>query len=157
MPRIYLFSLAMLFALLTGCNDPSTPDGLARAFVDAYYVEYDFDRAIALSEGAAVLRLKQEKDLIDEARAKTAIAQSRSRTYYNDPEKREVGPEMVHFTFELEIRHGSNDMRRTAVLMLAKRANGWRVIGFREGGEGEGGRAPSAPDTDGVRTSTRGL
>jgi hypothetical protein len=150
----------MLFALFTGCNDTNSPDGLARAFVDAYYVEYDVDRAIALSDGAATLRLKEEKDLIDEARAKTAIAQSRSRTYYGDPTKREVGGELVHYTFELEIRQGSNDMRRTAVIMIAKRNDLWKVIGFREAGEGGAGpenRATGATDSNSVRTSTRGL
>src|SRR5262249_14552019 len=79
--RIPLLSLAMFFALAAGCKDLGDPDQLAQAFVDAYYLEYDFDRALALADGAAALRLKEEKSLADEARGKVAVAQSRSRTY----------------------------------------------------------------------------
>jgi hypothetical protein len=143
----------MFFVLATSCRDMSDPDQLAKAFVDAYYVEYDFDRALTFSDGAAALRLHDEKKLVDDARTKVAIAQSRSRTYYGDPEKHAVGESLVHYTFALEIHHGSNEMRRTAVIMLAKKSGGWKVIGFREVNEG-GAPSTGEPGSDGVRTST---
>jgi hypothetical protein len=177
--RIYLFSHVMFFALImlaAGCASADDPDRRAKAFVDAYYIEYDFDRAISFADGAALERLKKEKDLADDVRSQIAVAQSRSRTYYNEPSKHEASPELVHYTFELEIRQGSNAMDRTAVIMLAKKSEGWRIIAFREEGEPTGERVnprstgsssaargsgervvTGATDDDGVRTSTRGL
>lgn len=154
MARIYLFSHVMFFALAASCrDDPNDPDRRAKAFVDAYYIEYDFARALTYAEGAAAVRLKEEKDLVDDARSKVALAQSRSRTYYSNPEKHQVNDELVHYTFELEIRQGSNDMRRTAIVMLAKKSDAWKVIGFREVGERP---LTGAAAVDGVRTSTPG-
>lgn len=155
MARIYLFLQVMFFALAMGCRDGANdPDTRAKEFVDAYYIEYDFDRALTFAEGPAAERLKTEKDLVDDARSKVAVAQSRTRTYYDEPERRDASPEMVHYTFEIQIRHGGSEMNRTAIVMVAKKSNGWRVIGFREVGE----RAPTgATDDDGVRTTTSAL
>lgn len=155
MARIYLFLQVMFFALAMGCRDGANdPDACAKAFVDAYYIEYDFDRALALAEGPATERLKTEKALVDDARSKVPVAQSRTRTYYDEPQRRDASPEAAHYTFELQVRQGSSEMNRTAIVMVAKKNNAWRVIGFREVGE----RAPTgATDDDGVRTSTRGI
>ena len=119
MSRILLFFLAFVSVFQHGCARENDPDRLAKGFVDAYYIEYDFERALTFAQGAAVMRLEREKALVDDARQKVAVAQSRSRTYYSEPEKRQVQPDLIHYTFELEIRMGSSDIRRTAIIMLA--------------------------------------
>ncbi|MCK6550748.1 hypothetical protein L6R52_33230 [Myxococcota bacterium] len=160
MSRISSYLLATVTVLFVqACRGGDDPDRLARDFVDAYYVEYDLGRAMTYSEGTARLRLEEEKRLVDEARTKVAVAQSRTRTYYKDPARRDVGPGLVHFSFALEIRHGSNELEREAVVMVGKRDAGWRVLSFREHTPGMEGLDPirtstSVAERDGVRTSS---
>lgn len=158
--RSYLQAIVVVLA--PACSGGADPDSIARRFVDAYYVEYDYGRALEVADGAARFRLEGERALADAVRARVAIADSSSRTYYEDPVRRDVSAELVHFTFELEIRDGPNTLRRTAVVMLGKRQGVFKVINFREAGamdpagERVGGVATStgAAPSDGVRTST---
>lgn len=160
MSRISSYLLAAVVVLFVqACRGGDDPDRLARDFVDAYYLEYDLDRAMTYSEGTARLRLEEEKRLVDEARTKVAIAQSRTRTYYAEPSRRDVGEGLVHYSFGLEIRQGTTELKRDAVVMIAKRDAGWRVLSFRESTPGMEGMDPtrtstSARERDGVRTSS---
>jgi hypothetical protein len=151
--RTTLFLGALVFIQAESCKGSDDPEAIARRFVDAYYVEYDFDHALELADGAAVERLQQEKALVDDARQKVPVAQSRSRTYYEAPEKRLVKDDLAHFTFDLEIRQGSSTIARTAVILVARRQDAWKVIGFREG-EGQGAQPIGAVGPGGVPTST---
>jgi hypothetical protein len=154
-PRIYLFLLGIT-GVFTACKGSAGPDALASSFVDAYYIEYDFDRALTYADGAAKERLLEEKKLVDAARQKTELAQARTHVYYGAPRKHAVGDDLVHYTFELEIHQGSTDLERTAVVMTARQGGAWKVIAFREEGP-KGAEANSGEDqTNGVRTSSRG-
>jgi hypothetical protein len=144
-----LFLLAITGAIISGCPASNDPDKLAARFVDAYYIEYDFDRALTMAEGGARARLLDEKSLADVARQKVELAQSKTHVYYGTPERHAVGDTMVHYTFDLQIRQGPSNIERKAVIMVAKRENGWRVIGFRET-TGEDGALR-------VRSSTKAL
>jgi hypothetical protein len=144
-----LFLLAITGAIFSGCATSNDPDKLAAAFVDAYYIEYDFDRALTMAEGAAKTRLMDEKGLVDAARQKVELVQSKTHVYYNAPERHAVGDTMVHYTFALEIRQGPSNMERKAVIMVAKRDQGWRVISFKEAAGDDG--------VMGVRSSTKAL
>jgi hypothetical protein len=133
---------------LGACKSASSPDQVATAFVDAYYIEYDFDRALNFSDGAAKERLIREKHLVDEAREKTALEHARTHVYYGAPEKHAVNDDLAHYTFHLEIHQGSTNLQRTAVVMLARSGDAFRVIQFRE---------ESGEDIpNGVRTSSKG-
>jgi hypothetical protein len=148
--RTTLFLGALVFIQAESCKGSNDPDSLARGFIDAYYVEYDFERALTLTEGAATERLKEEKKLVDDARSKVPIEQSRSRTYYAEPEKHQVKDDLIHYTFKLEIRQGSSTLERTAVILARKQQDVWKVIGFRE--ESEGGQTRDGE----ARTSSAG-
>jgi hypothetical protein len=151
-----LFLLAITGVFFSGCPASNNPDKLAERFVDAYYIEYDLDRALTMADGSAKARLIDEKGLVDAARQKVELAQSKTHVYYSAPERRELDPDLVYYTFGLEVRQGSSDMRRTAMVMLGQRGGAWRVIGFREPGDrwvdeaSTGGR-----EAMGVRSSTQ--
>lgn len=145
----------MIFVASAGCGKANDPDKIAERFVDAYYIEYDFNRAMEMARGPAMTRLKEEKKLVDDAREKVALAASKAQVYYSPPERRAVGDDLVHYTFALDIKHGSNQIARTAVIMVGRDAGGWKVISFREVGEG-GQRGPTGErESGGVGTSTR--
>ncbi len=129
------------------CKGSSGPDAVAAAFVDAYYIEYDFARALTYADGAAKSRLEEEKKLVDDARQKTELQYAKTHVYYDMPEKRAVGDDLVHYTFHLDIQQGTSKLARTAVVMLARQsgkprgaADEWRVIAFREEGQPAGER-----------------
>lgn len=109
---------------------------VADRFVDAYYVEFDFARAKTYAAGGAIERLDRELALVSAARERVQIGAAKARVYYEPPERRQVGDDMFHATYPLEIRDGTALIKRTAVVMVAKREEGWKVIQFREQHEG---------------------
>lgn len=159
MPRIYLFLLGIT-GVFTACKGSSGADAVASAFVDAYYIEYNFDRALTYASGAAQERLLEEKKLVDVARQQADLQIARTHVYYDTPEKHAVNDDLVHFTFALEIHQGQSDIRRTAVIMTARENGTWRVIAFREEGQeiGDRARRPESGDDqpNSVRTSSKG-
>src|SRR5262245_32218597 len=52
---------------LVGCRKTASPTSAAEAFLDAYYVERDHARALAVSADAAALRVRKEQELRAEA------------------------------------------------------------------------------------------
>lgn len=140
-------TVVALAAALCGCKDANSPDAVASSFVDAYYIEFDLNRAKTLASGSALVRLEEEGALVDEARKRTAIQEAKARVYYEAPEKHVTNDSMVHFSYVLDIRRGTNSLKRPAVVMVAKRDGKWTVIQFREEGS-TGGRHK------GVATST---
>jgi hypothetical protein len=156
--RIYLFLLGITCATSAafGCKGSSGSDAVATSFVDAYYIEYDFARALTYADGAARSRLEEEKKLVDEARQKTDLQFAKTHVYYDAPEKRAVGDDLVHYTFHLDVQQGTTKIERTAVVMLARQSGAWRVIAFREEGQpvGERGEKGGEDQPNGVRTSS---
>lgn len=144
----------LLFALAgTGCPDANQPDTVAGRFVDAYYIEFDLDRAKTLAHGAALRRIEDEAALVDVARKQTAIQEAKARVYYEAPERRDVADDMVHFRYVLDIRRGGSQIEQPSIVMVARREGRWKVIQFRE--EGAPPRPGLGVEREGVATSTR--
>ncbi|MBK6685527.1 MAG: hypothetical protein IPG45_13745 [Deltaproteobacteria bacterium] len=145
--------LAYLLPLvLLGCRSEADPAVVADHFVDAYYIEFDFVRAKTYAVGGALERLERELALVDAARQRTEIAQAKARVYYEQPERRQVGDDMFHATYPLEIREGHQVLSRQAVVMVAKKDGAWKVVQFRETTSGQV-PPPGGPET---RTATTG-
>ena len=59
-------SLLLPLSLLA-CSRPKTAEGVAEAFLDAYYVERDHPKALELCDGGAAQRVRTEQKLVAEA------------------------------------------------------------------------------------------
>ena len=140
-------------AVVAGCPSENTSDKTADGFVDAYYVEFDFDQALTFTTGAATRRIEAEQELAREGRERGTIEAAKARVYYDQPEHRQVGDDAAHHTYNLEVHQGSVVFRREVFVMTALRKGRWQVISFREE------RGPAAgsgtPRGTGVRTATR--
>jgi hypothetical protein len=143
---------AVLPALVAAsCNQSTNPDDVANRFVDAYYLEFDFNRAAALAESEARTRVEHDAKEVEQVRQLGAF--ERSNVYYGKPERRALSADLVHYTFTLDVRLGDEHFERKILLIVAKRGTSeWRVIGFRELGERVG--ESSADPNLGVRTTT---
>ena len=152
----FSFLLGFSVGLLVGCQTKSDAQVLADDFVDAYYVEFDFDRAEQFTDGAATRRLERERELVREARATQQVEPRKSRVYYARPEVRAVTDELAHFTYALDVRQGDFRFSQSVVVMAAKKSGAWRVIEFREVRADLGDRPspPTEPGQSGVRTTT---
>jgi hypothetical protein len=128
---------ALLFAFLGlgACKSADGPDAVANAFVDAYYVEFDHLRAASMATGGAKRRIEEERKLVADARAQMQVETQKARVYYSDPAKRQVRDDMVHYTYQLDVRVSGAQRDQHVVVMLAKREEGWKVVQFREGDE----------------------
>lgn len=134
--KIALTGVLVAFGALFGCSSKGDPDAVANAFVDAYYIEFDLDRAKALAVGGALRRLEAEEKLVAEARKQVQVESRKARVYYDAPTKRQVEAGMVHYTYNLDIRQSGGQVQRKAIVMVAKRDGAWKVVRFREDGGG---------------------
>jgi hypothetical protein len=140
-------ALVVAFLGLGACKSAESADGVADAFVDAYYVEFDHARAKALSTAGALRRIEQEERLVADAREQMQVESRKARVYYSDPAKRQVRDDMVHYTYQLDVRASGSQRDQQVVVMLAKREGSWKVVQFREGDE----RAEQPTKTSTVR------
>lgn len=122
----------------SACKSANGPDAVAAEFVDRYYVEFELDRAKALTVGAARERIDRESALVKEARQRVQVEGQKARVYYGAPERRQVRDDLVHYTYTLDIRPAGAAIQRPVVVMVGHRPEGWRVVGFRESGGGTG-------------------
>ena len=141
-----------LFLLLSGCK-ASGPEGLGTDFVDAYYIEFDLEKAGALAAGPARRRLTREAKLATPGR--TAGAEKlKTRVYYEPPKVVRQGDNKISMSFQLTIKNEDTRLEKRAVVLLAKQDNRWVVFDFHEGDPGQGLRL--APVRGATSTSTPG-
>jgi hypothetical protein len=146
--------LVVLFALF-GCADSSSPEWLASRFVDAYYVRFDFERALPYASGGAARRIRADRERAKVVREGTQLESSKSRVYYGKPLRRDASQQEVQFTYELEVHSGSHRFDQEVVVMLAKRDGVWKVTRFFEKRvEASGLPAPGKEGHERVRNST---
>ncbi len=124
--------LLIAFWGLVACKSASDSDAVADGFVDAYYVEFDHARARTFATAGALRRIDQEEQLVLDARQQIQMEERKARVYYSDPVKREVGEDMVHYTYQLDIRNGDREIAQPVLVMLGKQDGLWKVIQFRE-------------------------
>jgi len=147
----------LAWALIFACRSADGPDAVADRFVDAYFVEADFDRALPLTRGAATGRVEEDRTRALAVRAATSLDEAKPRVYYEKPERRAVGEAMMHHSYTLEIHAGGEPLERRVLVMTARDDRGWRVMSFREldGTTPPSDSEPGDPLPSGVRTMTR--
>jgi hypothetical protein len=113
---------------LVGCRKTASPVAAAEAFLDAYYVERDHARALAVSADAAAARLKQEQSLRAEAGGDYGV---QPRVFYK-LEREQKGEDTDQLTYEVSIDSSGVRFKKTVVLRTRKYGEDWKVSAFAE-------------------------
>lgn len=113
---------------LVGCRKTASPTAAAEAFLDAYYVERDHERALAVSADSAEARVKQEQALRAEAGGAYGV---QPRVFYAR-RKEQLGPDAAELTYEVSIDSSGVKFNKTVALRLRKYGEDWKVSAFAE-------------------------
>src|SRR4051812_20304624 len=124
---------------LVGCRKTASPVGTAEAFLDAYYVERDHARALAVSADAAAARVKQEQSLRAEAGGDYGV---QPRVFYK-LRREQKGADLDELTYEVSIDSSGVRFKKTVALRVRQYGEDWKVSAFAERDE--------APDTGEAR------
>lgn len=134
--------LALL--LLCGCQ-PKSAEAVADKFVDLYFVEIDQQRALALTTGLARTKLEEELGLVEKIRHDYEPEQAKPSIFYVRKSAR-VDGERAQLTYDITIKQGRDETRRSALVSAEHVGGAWKVGNFivREG------HAPEAPSSSGA-------
>jgi len=113
---------------LVGCRKTASPTAAAEAFLDAYYVERDHERALAVSADSAEVRVKQEQALRAEAGGDYGV---QPHVGYSK-RKEQLGPDSAELTYEVSIDSSGVKFKKTVALRVRKYGEDWKVSAFAE-------------------------
>ena len=119
--------LAAWFVLLGGCGDG--PGRVGDRFVDLYFVEIDQARARPITSGLARQKLDEELRLVAEVRRGVTPDRAKPTVYYRR-RGADVAGDRARSTYEVRIRHGSDESRRRVLLTLERSDGRWTVGNF---------------------------
>ena len=85
----FILGLCAVFSA-GACTKATDANSVADRFIDAYYLEFNFDGALKMTAGSATRRIEAERKLASESRASGALAGARAKVYYETPEHLEV-------------------------------------------------------------------
>lgn len=128
--RIFLSIFLAISAF--ACKEGKDSASIANQFVDAYYLEFNFDKALTFATASARIRIEKEQELAKKARSQGALNPAKVKVYYSEPEHRKMNEEMAHHTYSLETSVGTTRLTNRVLVMTAKREGAWKVIAFRE-------------------------
>lgn len=114
---------------LVGCRKTASPTAAAEAFLDAYYVERDHARALAVSSDGAEARVKQEQKLLAEAGGAYGV---QPRVSYALKRRSPQGEGQDELTYEVSIDSSGVEFKKTVVLRVRKHGEDWKVSAFLE-------------------------
>lgn len=117
---------------LVGCRKTASPTGAAEAFLDAYYVERDHDRALALTTGSAEGRVRKERELL----AGTGGDYGVQPTVHYARRKAEAKPDLSadsqELTYEVSIDSSGVQLKKEVRVLVKKVGEDWKVAVFGE-------------------------
>jgi hypothetical protein len=115
---------------LVGCRKTASPVAAVEAFLDAYYVEQDHERALAVSADSAELRVRKEQALRAEAGGAYGV---RPRVFYAKKRQQPApGGGAEELTYEVSIDSSGVKFSKTVVLRVKKYGEDWKVSAFAE-------------------------
>jgi hypothetical protein len=117
---------------LAGCHKLTTPEAVAEAFIDHYYIERDHPQALLLATGIAAARVAEEQRLVDEGRSAGATASAvQPHVYYR---LRKVVPKGAdsELTFDLTIDSGGVSLQKEVRVVTSRVGEQWKVSFFNE-------------------------
>lgn len=114
------------------CGRGDAPEGIARRFMDDYYVRVDLGAAKRIASGLALHKIDQELALT-RGHAVGGATEGRSVAYHLVGRQQEG--ERHSFLYEVRIRlTRGGEFTRKAVLLVGRPEGAWRVTNFNETG-----------------------
>ena len=124
--------LGLLLLLAPACGRADGPDGVARRFMDEYYVRVDLGAAKRVAGGLASQKLDNEVTLT--RGQSTAVAMEGRSVAYSLRTQQQEG-DRHSFLYEVRVRlTGGGEFTRRAVLLVGRVEGAWRVTNFSESG-----------------------
>jgi hypothetical protein len=122
---------ALAFILfLGGEQNKGRSVGIAEAFLDAYYVSIDLEKARQLTGGLARSKIDRQVKAI---RKMSRLDKNPSKVSYRLLNERSLGSHKKAFSFDLSIKpQDGRPFRRVVFLHLRLEERNWRVHAFRE-------------------------
>ncbi len=128
-----LIAVAVALALilfLGGERNAGAPVGVAEAFLDAYYVSIDLEKARRLTGGLARTEIDRQSKAIGKM---NRYAKNPSRVSYRFLNERSLDDRKIAFSFELSVEpQDGRPFRRVVFLHLRREDRNWLVHAFRE-------------------------
>lgn len=130
--RRFLLRSAFVMLLAAACGRSDGPEGVARRFMDDYYVRVDLGAAKRIATGLASRKLD---DAVSLTRGQsTAGAMEGRNVAYNLVSRQQEG-DRHNFLYEVRIRlTGGGEFTRKAILLVNQVGGAWRVTNFNESG-----------------------
>ncbi len=120
----------IFFLFLDGEQNRGRPIGVAKAFLEAYYVSIDLEKTKELTSGLAGKQIDRQLGAIKKM---GRVEKNRSQVSYRFLNERSLGEGKKAFSFELSIEpQGGKSFRRVVFLHLRRTDRDWRVHAFRE-------------------------
>jgi hypothetical protein len=117
---------------LVACGKPKTPQAVAEAFIDRYYIERDHAKALELATAIAAARVQEEKRLVEEGRAAGAgVSAVQPHVYYALRKISPRGPD-VELTYDLTIDSGGASLKKELHLVATRAGDSFKVSFFNE-------------------------
>jgi len=123
----------------TACGRDNSPEGVAKKFLFAYFIEVNQQKALTISSGLAEKKLREELQLTRQARQlEPDFSQSRPHIDYTLLESHPRSPDRVMYLYELTIRgKGSGEAFHSRILLSVVNDNGvWKVNNYEYMQEG---------------------
>ena len=133
MRRVSSPGVSALAALaLLACGKPKTPQAVAEAFIDRYYIERNHAQALALATGMAASRVAAEKKLVDEGQAEGAGSSAvQPHIYYRLRKTTPRGAEL-EWAFDLSIDSGGVLIKKEVRIVTSNAGPDSKVSFFNE-------------------------
>jgi hypothetical protein len=130
--RLAACGLRLLLLASVGCGARGA-GGTADKFVDKYYVEFDQEAALPLTDQMAKLKLESEIKLVGSSRNGIAPGALAAKVYWKRKQLSESN-DSAQADYALTIKpQGGSSLERETHIELQKSTNGeWRVIRFNE-------------------------
>lgn len=122
---------ALAFILFPGGEqNKGSSVGIAEAFLDAYYVSIDLEKARQLTGGLARSEIDRQLKAI---RKMSRLDKNPSKVSYRLLNERSLGGDKKAFSFDLSVEpQDGRPFRRVVFLHLRLEERNWRVHAFRE-------------------------
>lgn len=126
---------------IAGCSKPGAPENVADAFVEAYFVQVDQEKAKEFTALGATKMLENELREVASVRGdgyNPTEARGEVTVTRGEPTKRE---HRIRYPYEIRIRADGSETIRQADIELTQIQGGWKVVrvGYVKG---EPARAP---------------
>jgi hypothetical protein len=114
---------------LLGCSKTRSPESVSNEFIDRYYIERNYAKALEVVEEGAAQRVRSEKQLVEEAGGGAYGVQPRVFYKKAGESPREDGTEL---TYDLTIDSSGVQLKKEVRLVVKKLGADFKVTFFHE-------------------------